>query len=128
MRVEEAFKQIMRRTQDNLALFVTNPMLPILIALAAVGLATPFARDATKQPKLFVRAAELLELADSMGSNAAPIDTYQRTANAAFDGLLFDPHDVVAFEENRLFVYALGDTSRSWESRSSIRGVGDTSR
>lgn len=118
----------MRRTQDNLALFVTNPMLPILIALAAAGLATPLARDATKQPKLFVRAAEILEFAGSMRSNAASSDSFQRIGNVAFDGPLFDPQDLVAFEENRLFVYALGDTLRSRDGRKSAQGAGNTAR
>ena len=118
----------MRRTQDNLVLLVTNSMLPILAALVVAGLATTLARDAARPPKLFVRAADILELADSLGSNAAPIDSYQRTGTAAFDGLLIDPQDLVAFEENRLFVYALGDTLRLPDGRKGAEGVDNGTR
>jgi methyl halide transferase len=117
-----------RTTRGNLALFITHPGLPILIALAAAGLATALARDAAKEPKLFVRATDILELAGSLGSNAASSDSFQRISNVAFDDPPFDRQDMVAFEENRSFVYACGDTSRSADSRNSIPGIGSTAR
>jgi methyl halide transferase len=106
-----------RTTRGNLALFITHPRLPILMALATVGLVTALARDAAKESKLFVRAADIIALAHSLGSNAASNDSFQRIANMAFEGPLFSQQDVVAFEENRLFVFALGDTSKSLGSR-----------
>jgi methyl halide transferase len=100
----------------------------IPIALATVGLVTALARDAVKEPKLFLRARDILELTNSLGSNTASNDSFQRIANVAFEGPLFSRQDVVAFEENRLFVFALGDASKSLDSRNNLRGVGSTTR
>src|SRR5262245_48861277 len=124
--LKQSLNQIMRTTTpDNLALYIR---LPILIALAAAGVATALASDAVKEPKLFVRATDILELANSLGSNTASNDSLQRTGNVGFTGPPFAPQDIVAFEENRLFVYALGDTARSVDSRNSVRRVGSTGR
>src|SRR5262249_22312875 len=100
----------------------------ILTTLAAAGLTTALGRDAIKEPKLFVRATDILELTKSLGPNTASSDSFQRIANLAFEGPPFSLQDVVAFEENRLFVFALGDTSKSLDSRNSLRAVGGTTR
>jgi methyl halide transferase len=101
---------------------------PILILLTSVGLAAGLMPDATKQLQPFVRAGELLELADSSGTSAGPVDMYQRIGNVAFDASLFDRQDLVAFEENRLFVYAVGDASKLRDGPKGVRGADDKSR
>src|SRR5262245_35304685 len=100
----------------------------IPIVLGAVGLALALRGDAVKERKLFVRAAGILELAHSLGSSTASNDSFQRIGNVGFTGPLFEPQDVVAFEENRLFIYAFGDTGRSQDSRNTPKGAANTAR
>lgn len=62
-------------------------------------------------PWPFVNASEILRLAVPSHSTTSS-DSYQQILKLAFDDLQFKANDILAFEENRFFTYAVGVTSK----------------
>jgi methyl halide transferase len=93
---------------------------PILIWLACVALGTRLIQDADGQIEANVHATEVLRLVDSLAPNGSPTDMYERIGKLAFDSASSDRQELVAFEENSLFVYAVGDASRRNPAKDSL--------
>jgi hypothetical protein len=86
-------------------------MTSILIVASTAVLATGLTQDSAARFGPFVRSTAIFKLVDSLGSPTGTVDLYQGVRSLAFDASLFHGEDLIVFEENRRFVWAVGDTS-----------------
>ena len=87
-------------------------LIAILIGLGLGGVANGQAPAPAAHCRACLHTWEILSLAQSFASAKGSTDSYLPVVNLAFAGCLGEAKGLVAFEENRLFVYALG--SASW--------------
>ena len=59
-----------------------------------------------------IHASDLLKLAELSVSTGELTDSYRHISRLVFAGSDFDATDLLAFEENRFFAYAVGDASK----------------
>ena len=96
---------------------VVRRFLPsIVVTLLVLGLALPAlgqtqGGSGVLTPSL--RASDLLALKQRCGSTDPVRDSLQLNRQCAFDGPEFKAGEIVAFEENGLFMYAVGDASKA---------------
>ena len=99
--------------------FTWRLMGSLIVTLVGVGLGRPTERQAHvtgKSPGPCVNTSQVFKLAKSLGSANNPGDSYTPIVKLAFDNSDLDASRLVAFEENRIFVYAVGSPSGSGDS------------
>jgi SAM-dependent methyltransferase len=87
-----------------------------VIILGWAWLATSQEQVAAQYTWPFLRTSEVITLAEFTSSTAEQSDLYQRIGNLIRGDWRFNrqgPQDLLAFEENRVFVYALGDATEA---------------
>lgn len=94
--------------------FAARRRLPAMVAiLLALGLARSAAGQAPVTPQALVapmlRAADVFALAQRCGSPDPIEQSYEVTRRHVFAGPPFGERDLLAFEENRFFIYAMGE-------------------
>jgi len=82
----------------------------------------------SKGPAPSLCAADVFGLAARLGSTEPAADSLELTQKLAFSGAGLDEGDLVAFEENKLFVYAVGDAGKSAEGPAGHAGAEPSSR
>jgi len=99
--------------------FTWRLMGSVFVTLVGVGLGRPVERQAHvtgKSPAPSVHTSQIFELAKFVGSTNHPGDSYPPTVKVALDNSDLDASRLLAFEENRFFVYAVGTPSGSGDS------------
>src|SRR5437899_6580181 len=104
------------RTPSRVTSWLGSSLLAVTMA-QGLGLELGFARgrparaqehDAGKTLAPGLRASEVLDLVKSLVRAGATFDAYPRLMKLGFENSELQAKDLIAFEENRSFVYAMG--------------------
>ncbi|MEW5974174.1 MAG: methyltransferase domain-containing protein [Acidobacteriota bacterium] len=98
------------------AVLLLRGLLATAFALVPSTAVSPAQTPAFQESVSPLRTADLLKLASEFGSANPARSAYSAVITLAYERAPFQPRDVVAFEENPYFVYALAATGASEEA------------
>lgn len=96
----------------SIGLLIRASLVALLPCLATGRVAGPKTYDEAGSGQPCVQSSQLLEMASSLASSPGSADSYNAVLSLAFGNASRSTGPLIAFEENRYLVYALGRTAQ----------------